>query len=310
MVAGIDSNTINPLKPSQADANAKSIAEARAAAQQFESFFLSYLMKEMKQNTLDSGLFGNGLGSDTYSDLFNEELSKVMSERGGIGLADMLVKHMMPASSTHTTAPDGKTKTVAATNNNKVATAVTPVTLSPEGQMVMPDKTLASQQPHKAFMDAVAASMATISKSDIIKTSAMPESNGEMLSPLDNGFVTSGFGFRKDPFNGTQKFHEGIDIGAPIGTPIHAADNGKVVFAGQQKGYGNTVIIEHSNGVRTRYAHAESLSVSVGDVVEAGQVVGKVGSTGRSTGPHLHFEVIGKDGQHLNPGKFLAKVVA
>ncbi len=303
MVAGIDPNTINALTPSKSDQNSE-IAKARTAAQQFEAFFLSYLMKEMKQNTLESGLFGNGLGSDTYTDLFNEELSKVMSERGGIGLADMLVKHMQPAAP-HT---DGKTNTV--TPAKAASSAVTGVTLSPTGQMVMPDMTLASQQPQKAFMDAVAASIATISKSDIPKSGAIPESTGEMQAPLDHGYISSGFGYRRDPFNGTQKFHMGMDIAAPIGTEIHAADNGKVVFSGQQRGYGNTVIIEHSNGVRTRYAHAESLSVSVGDVVEAGQVVGKVGSTGRSTGPHLHFEVIGKDGQHLNPGKFLAKVVA
>ena len=307
MVTGIDANTIHALKPSQADANAKSIAEARTAAQQFESFFLSYLMKEMKQNTMESGLFGNGMGADTYTDLFNEKLSQVMAEGGGIGLADMVMKHIQPAS----TPPEGKTKTVApVSNNNKVSSSTTGVTLSSTGQMVMPDMTLASQQPHKAFMDAVAASIATIGKTDVTKSSIMPESTGEMMSPLDSGYISSGFGTRRDPINGSQRFHEGIDIAAPIGTQIHAVDNGKVVFAGKQGGYGNTVIIEHSNGVRTRYAHAESLSVSVGDVVEAGQVVGKVGSTGRSTGPHLHFEVIGKDGQHLNPGKFLTKVVA
>jgi flagellar protein FlgJ len=305
MVAAIDTNQLHALKPSQTDTN--KIAHAREAAKQFESFFLSYLMKEMKQNTLESGLFGNGMGADTYTDLFNEKLSEVMAERGGIGLADMLVKHLEPDSKT----PEGKTKTVAPlTSNNKVSSSTSGVTLSSTGQMVMPDMSLASQQPHKAFMDAIAASIATIGKSDLAKSGIMPESTGEMMSPLDSGYISSGFGTRRDPINGSQRFHEGIDIAAPIGTQIHAVDNGKVVFAGKQGGYGNTVIIEHSNGVRTRYAHAESLSVSVGDVVEAGQVVGKVGSTGRSTGPHLHFEVIGKDGQHLNPGKFISKVVA
>src|SRR5882757_727075 len=114
MVVSLDTDSIHALKPSQADANSNKIAQAREAAKQFESFFLSYLMKEMKQNTMESGLFGNGMGADTYTDLFNEKLSQVMAERGGIGLADMVMKHIQPAS----TPPEGKTKTVAPVSNN------------------------------------------------------------------------------------------------------------------------------------------------------------------------------------------------
>ncbi len=120
------------------------------------------------------------------------------------------------------------------------------------------------------------------------------------------GAVRSSFGARVDPINGRQRFHKGIDIPASRGTPIGAAAAGRVVFAGRNGGYGNTVVVEHADGTQTRYAHAERLLVAKGDFVESGQSVATVGSTGHSTGPHLHFEVM-RDGRHLNPLKILAK---
>ena len=103
--------------------------------------------------------------------------------------------------------------------------------------------------------------------------------------------VTSGFGMRVHPLTGTPRVHAGIDFGAPTGTPIRAAAPGTVVVAGVMGGYGNTVDIRHSDGTTTRYAHQSRLLVRSGQQVAAGQVIGLVGSTGASTGPHLHFEV-------------------
>lgn len=105
------------------------------------------------------------------------------------------------------------------------------------------------------------------------------------------GRVTSGFGERVDPITGTHRDHEGVDIAAPRGTPIRALDAGSVVFAGERGGYGQVVVIEHPSGLQTRYAHCGRLDVQVGDAVAAGQAIGAVGSTGRSTGPHVHLEV-------------------
>jgi len=110
--------------------------------------------------------------------------------------------------------------------------------------------------------------------------------------PLQNGRISSNFGVRHDPINGHERHHEGVDIAAPRGTPIASAGDGTVIFAGWQRGYGNTVIVEHGDGRRTRYAHAEKLFVHPGEIVGAGQTIAAVGSTGHSTGPHLHFEVI------------------
>jgi murein DD-endopeptidase MepM/ murein hydrolase activator NlpD len=103
--------------------------------------------------------------------------------------------------------------------------------------------------------------------------------------------MTSSFGWRMHPILGYRRFHSGTDFGAGIGSPIRAANAGRVIFAGRQGGYGNTVIIDHGGGITTLYGHASELYVKEGDQVEKGQAIGAVGSTGLSTGPHLHFEV-------------------
>jgi murein DD-endopeptidase MepM/ murein hydrolase activator NlpD len=106
------------------------------------------------------------------------------------------------------------------------------------------------------------------------------------------GTRSSGFGWRRDPFSGAQRFHAGIDLKAAYGAEVPAAASGTVSFAGEQGGYGLTVMVDHPNGTQTRYAHLSSLAVKPGEEVAKGSLVGRVGSSGRSTGPHLHFEVL------------------
>lgn len=109
--------------------------------------------------------------------------------------------------------------------------------------------------------------------------------------PVENGVVTSGVGWRVDPFgSGKFVFHRGIDIAVPVGTPVHTIRTGRVVFAGDHQGHGSTVIVEHVNGDRTLYGHNSVVRVHTGDAVESGEVVAFSGNTGRSTGPHVHFE--------------------
>jgi murein DD-endopeptidase MepM/ murein hydrolase activator NlpD len=124
------------------------------------------------------------------------------------------------------------------------------------------------------------------------------------LSPIEDGWFSSNFGWRLDPFTGQKSFHEGIDFPAEVGTPIEAAASGKVVYADVHPAYGKMLEIDHGNGLVSRYAHCSSLSVKEGDLVVRGQRVGTVGSTGRSTGPHLHFEVR-LNGAPQNPARFL-----
>ncbi|MGF6573107.1 murein DD-endopeptidase MepM/ murein hydrolase activator NlpD [Paraburkholderia sp. GAS333] len=123
--------------------------------------------------------------------------------------------------------------------------------------------------------------------------------------PADGARFGSPFGNRSDPFTHRLNFHSGIDLVAKTGTPILAAAGGRVVFAGEEAGYGNAVEIDHGNGLMTRYGHASKLVVHVGDLVLPRQYIADVGSTGRSTGPHLHFEVL-VNGMPVDPSAYLA----
>jgi murein DD-endopeptidase MepM/ murein hydrolase activator NlpD len=122
--------------------------------------------------------------------------------------------------------------------------------------------------------------------------------------PAAGTSISSGFGYRSDPFAGSPAFHAGLDFKGPTGAPIFAAAKGKVAFVGRRPGYGNCVEIDHGNGLRTRYAHMSGFRTRVGQSVTAGELIGAVGSTGRSTGPHLHFEVR-LHNQPINPRPFL-----
>jgi len=127
-------------------------------------------------------------------------------------------------------------------------------------------------------------------------------------TPMFDGVVgiTSDFGLRKDPFTGEGEVHDGIDFAAPQATPIRAFGPGTVTFSGWQPGYGKCVIIRHETGLETLYAHNSANLVKVGQKVSADSTIARVGSTGNSTGPHLHFEVR-KDGLAVNPHSYLAK---
>lgn len=124
--------------------------------------------------------------------------------------------------------------------------------------------------------------------------------------PASLAAISSGFGYRHDPFTGGAAMHAGLDFKGPIGAPIHAAAKGTVSFVGQKSGYGNVVEVSHGNGLITRYAHMSRFAAKVGQKVPAGAVIGAIGNTGRSTGPHLHFEVRHHD-RALNPRLFLER---
>lgn len=123
--------------------------------------------------------------------------------------------------------------------------------------------------------------------------------------PIANSYITSGFGGRADPFGGGHQFHKGIDFEANVGDPVLAVADGVVSFSGVRSGYGNVIEIDHGNGYVTRYAHNSRLERTVGDLVRSGQEIAKAGSTGRSTGAHVHLEVW-RDGRVINPSQFLA----
>lgn len=118
------------------------------------------------------------------------------------------------------------------------------------------------------------------------------------------GWLASAYGMRISPFTGTRSMHYGIDIAAPVGTPIYAPADGVVIFSGRKSGFGRFLMIAHDHGIVTKYGHNSEILVRTGDSVERGDPIAAVGSTGRTTGPHLHYEVW-VNGRPKNPGKFL-----
>jgi murein DD-endopeptidase MepM/ murein hydrolase activator NlpD len=119
-----------------------------------------------------------------------------------------------------------------------------------------------------------------------------------------NGHFTSLFGYRRNPFGGGAEFHKGADIANTFGTNIIATANGKVTFAARRGGYGLSVSINHGNGLVTTYSHMSKIVATVGQEVNRGDIIGKMGSTGSSTGVHIHYEII-KDGTHINPISYM-----
>ena len=124
--------------------------------------------------------------------------------------------------------------------------------------------------------------------------------------PVRSGYITSKFGYRNHPIYRRAKFHAGVDFAGKKGTPVLATADGVVAFSGWQSGYGRMVEIRHMDGLKTRYAHNQKNLVTEGDMVKKGQAIAELGSTGRSTGPHVHFEVR-KNGKAVNPLKYVGK---
>jgi murein DD-endopeptidase MepM/ murein hydrolase activator NlpD len=124
--------------------------------------------------------------------------------------------------------------------------------------------------------------------------------------PVRDGYISSYFGERMDPFNGEEAFHKGVDFASDAGADVLAVAAGIVTFAGPREGYGNLVEVNHGNGYLTRYAHNERVLVNIGEEVERGQALAIVGSTGHSTGPHVHFEVL-RDGRQIDPMAYVGR---
>lgn len=140
-----------------------------------------------------------------------------------------------------------------------------------------------------------------MSRMEFLERSLLTIPSGQ---PTGSPMLTSSYGYRRDPFNGHAAFHAGLDFPGRYGQPINAAADGKVSYVGQRQGYGNVVEVEHGNGIMTRYAHLSGFASRIGQKIARGDTIGRMGSTGRSTGTHLHFEVR-LNGQAANPRPFL-----
>ena len=242
-------------------------------ASEFESMLLLQMLKEMRKASSwgdEAGAESNGYGGQTMLETIDVELASHLSKVQGFGLAKQLLKALDPGGEAAAAGrPDAS------------------IGLIPEAT-VAALRTLAPNAVERGLDPAPAAE-----PTDEAGSIEMPE-----------GHVTSSFGWRRDPINGTAKFHRGVDIRAAYGQDIEAAGAGRVVSAGTEGGYGETVVIEHAGGIRTRYAHLSASVVTPGQEVAAGQVVGRAGRSGRSTGTHLHFEVTTATGDRVDPANF------
>ncbi|HET6976323.1 MAG TPA: peptidoglycan DD-metalloendopeptidase family protein [Pyrinomonadaceae bacterium] len=291
----------NTAPPDRAAANAE--AAIRKVAVQFEALLLSQLTQSLNGSEED-GLFSSGGGMGLSRQLFSEQLATTMAESGGVGLADMILKQFTDRAAKKSNVLKSVT---AASEPAANSAAPTPVDVNLAAHATRPRRVFSVANDEAAAPEPV--------QTATIPTSLrMKERPGHAAKEVDlhlpvNGPIRSVFGMRRDPINGRIRLHKGVDIAARRGTPIEAAAEGQVVFAGRNRGYGNMVMIEHSDGRQTLYAHAERLFVKPGDRVAAGQTIAAVGSTGHSTGPHLHFEI--REGKTaVNPLKSLIKDLA
>lgn len=252
---------------SEAAANRKDTPEAiKKALVEFEAIFINQMLKTMRESIEKTSLFHGGSGEEVYSSMFDMELSRSLASAGGIGLEKTFMKQFLKEYSID---PD---KGLNAPHGSGEATD-TGQTSGEKGSPWPGDANYGADRGHLSRF------------------------------PL-SGRVSSYFGNRKDPFTGDEKFHHGLDIAAKEGDPVYPAAPGKVIFSGKKDGYGNVVEILHANGVITRYGHNAENLVKDGDMVDTQKPIAYVGSTGRSTGPHLHFEVI-MDGRSVDPERLL-----
>jgi len=256
-------NSVNLNPPNATSVSGKDKAELKKVAEEFEAVFIAQLLKIMRETIEESGMEGSGFGKSIYTELFDQEIALSMARRGALGIGDLIYKSFADRE---------------------------PVN---------------SQEPVEQARQSRTVSRPATENSNKLPASDAAEYEQGISTPFLplNAPVSSAFGVRKDPFTGTQRFHKGVDLAAPAGTPVVAALPGKVVSAGYESGYGNTVLVEHDGGLQTRYGHLASVNVKAGDIVTSDDMLGKVGSTGRSTGAHLHFEVI-RMGTPVDPAKF------
>jgi len=142
--------------------------------------------------------------------------------------------------------------------------------------------------------------------SKIIQGRLLDEEVKPSGKPVAQGYVSSSYGYRRDPFNGRSRMHRGIDFAAKTGTPIYSVAVGVISFVGRKGGYGNAVEVDHGNGLVSRYGHLSKFKIEIGALVKKGDLIALAGSTGRSTGPHLHLEIL-QNGTQIDPSKYLSQ---
>jgi murein DD-endopeptidase MepM/ murein hydrolase activator NlpD len=223
------------------------------AVREFEAILLRQMLEGLRELFASDSEDGDDFGGEALFDTLESELARQLSEQGGLGLAEGLVRQT-----------DGQSE------------------VGGDERFLLPGAVagrIMAELPGRLGERAL---------------------NGSIQAPFGTA-VTSDFGWRADPIDGTRSFHAGVDVKAAFGVEVPAVRGGQVTFVGEQPGYGLTVVVGHDQGETTRYAHLSALLVQSGEQIASGQPIGRVGQSGRATGPHLHFEMA-RNGRRVDPG--------
>jgi murein DD-endopeptidase MepM/ murein hydrolase activator NlpD len=308
----------------------------RDVAVKFEAILLNQLTSILNRTSYDSSdngedsLFGSDGGTGLAKQFFSEQLATIIAEAGGLGLADSLVrqvaekeglrsvKGLSDAASAMRSIKDSKPTTGVGKAERNILLerlefkgdpndAEVISTFEDEARRDGIEESLRHLILDGKIVNTTRARLADAPINDISPAAFTTKNEGPLAYQFPvSGRLTSDFGNRVHPIDRTLKFHAGLDLAVPRGTSVAASADGTVSFAGWKGGYGNLLVIKHADGKETRYGHLDKLNVKEGDEVKAGQEIALSGSTGKSTGPHLHFE-IRENGQVLNPLGILTK---
>jgi len=286
------------------DEGTRDVKIKRVAAQ-FEQLMISELLKasfkDEKETAEEEGEEGPLMTFAPVNDFRVMMLSQHIADNGGLGYQDIIVEQIKAryADSSSTQSAGSKEGALSGSSEAESKSQVTKDLSSVRVIQARP-RLKNNANVSQAVQAAVSGAAESIrDENDTARSSVQA-----VVKPVDDYEISSGFGWREDPFDGTSRFHKGIDLDVPSRTPVKSVMSGEVVFSGWKKGYGNMVIVKHEDGYTSSYGHNSELKVKEGDQVEVGEVIALSGSTGRSTGPHLHFE-IRKENIALNPAKFL-----
>lgn len=253
----------------------------RAAAAQFEAVFVTQMFQAMRKTVPQDGMFSGGNAGKMHQDMLDTEYAKSMAMSGGMGLGKMIARELGGEAAANAIPATGDITTTPFANRQG---------LTMGGQPTFSGVPLVDGRVH--------------TPTDPSKLCAPEDMRDGFCWPAP-GRITSGFGVRRDPITGDAgSFHSGIDLATPGGSAVRALAPGRVVESGRRGGYGNVVVVEHDGGFQSLYAHNTEVLLPVGARVAAGDPVAISGSTGRSTGPHVHFEVR-RGGVPVDPREFV-----
>ena len=270
-------------------------------AAEFESMLLVQVLKDMRRaGSWEEEGGSDSLGAESLFETLDVELASHLARAKGLGLStqledafERLHPEMALAADSRLPTPDSHTGSSRSVSGLPVTTAVE---VASRASGIDAERGAASAPRTGKRSNPVAGALRTVAEATI----AVPQAVTQMVKPVA-GAVTSAFGWRQDPFTRQMKFHQGVDLRAAYGQDVKSAASGRVVFSGEQGGYGTTVIVEHPDGMRTRYAHLSERLVKKGDELAAGQPLGRAGHSGRAKGTHLHFEVMTAEGKRVHP---------